>query len=126
VSKSFAVARKEATGEPLEFDIGGEPYKVLLPLPGMAVLDLAGVSENEGAAAVAAFGEFLRVAIGEAEFQRFHKECLDSRMSVEEILEVVSWLVEETVGRPTEQRSASLKSLSSGTTGSPAAASSAG
>jgi hypothetical protein len=124
--KSFEVARAEVKGEPLEFDLGGDPYAVELPLPGMALLDMADVASAEGSEAVGAFGNFLRAALGPKEFERFHAESLEKRLSIEQLLEVVQYVLEEATGRPTVQPSASLKSVSTGTSGSPVAAKSAG
>lgn len=124
--KSFDVARSEVDGDSLEFELGGEAFAVELPLPGIALLDMANVAEAEGVEAVTAFNQFLTVALGEAEFKRFHDAALRTRLPIERLMEIVQWIVEESTGRPTEQRSGSLRSVSTDMSGSPAAASSVG
>lgn len=124
--KSFDTAKAELEHKSVDFEMGGETFAVPLPLAGMLMLDMASVGTAEGAAAVAAFGSFLEGALGEREFARFHAMAIRERKSLDDLLAVVSWVIEEGTGVPTQQQPDSEVSSSNGTNGSLVAATAAG
>jgi hypothetical protein len=131
VSKTFSASRKAQKKEPIVFFVGEEQFDVPRPLPGFAMLDLAALEDAEGSAAVRAFHGFfeqvmpkdlerLRLACN-AEGLPLSPEADDVDEDGEDgpsVLGIVQYIIEEGVGRPTQQRSASPESQSTDSTSS--------
>ena len=104
--KEFKAAKAEIQQEPIQVDLGdGDIFPVNLPLPGMAILDVASAAEDQGLQTVTAMTTFLKDAMGEETYKEFHKKCMEKRLSIETIAEIMSWIIEEATGRPTQQPS---------------------
>jgi hypothetical protein len=101
--RSFSAARREATGEPLTFDIEGEQFTLRASLPMMPLLDLAAAAEqgNELDAALA-FRTFLHRMVPDNDGVRLTDAIARADWGHEELLELVRWVVEETTGHPSQ------------------------
>lgn len=120
--KDFDAARAETVEDSLTFRLGGEDFLVPLPLPVMPLFDLAKMADqNADLQALGALQDFLAGMLGD-QVQRFEDAARRVRMGLGEFQALVSWMVEESVGRPTGQLSGSPVSASTNTESSPAAA----
>ncbi len=125
--KSYGVSKANRTGATFDFAIGAEEFSVQLPLPGIAVLDLAANAGNDDpAVAVGALGALMRAAMGDDDFARYHASALSARLSIDDIMELVQDLMEAGTGRPTQPQSQSRASSSNAGTGSAVASSGKG
>lgn len=106
--KTFGAARAEAVGTSLPFNIGAHRFEVPLPAPAVPLLDLAAVADEDDEAKIAAaFYSFIFGVLDADDHERFRSACAEVRLSLEELLELVQWLIEEAVGRPTQRLSRS-------------------
>lgn len=127
--RSFGAARAASTETPIVFDVAGEEFSVARPLKGTAMLDLADMTDAEGDRAMAAFAAFFRSVLGPQEYKRLRAAAdradlvFGKDQEEDSILGIVRYIVEEAMGRPTEQRSESVDSSSINGTTSPAAVS---
>lgn len=103
--KDFDAAAREAVGEPLTFTLGGETFTTTPELPAMPMLKLAAKAEEEGPAAAAAFYEFIQAMLAEEDVARFETMATRTRFGMETLKDVVSWLLAEMTGRPTQRPS---------------------
>jgi hypothetical protein len=141
LSKSYKAARAEQKGKPIVFDIEGEEFSVPRLLNGFILLDFADLSGSEGGAAVKAYAEFFRDIFAnkndpdDSEYKRFRKVCSKYRVPLKaamdatemgedelSLLSIAQYIIEESTGRPTEQRSDSSQQLSATGTSSDTAA----
>lgn len=118
--RDFDAGRREQTGEPLTFSLGGETFTVPRPLPALPMMELAAAASEEGqtedlARSAAAFSRFLLGMLASSDRERFRKMATAIRADVELLGAIVQWVVEEMSGRPTEAPSDSrgLRSVSS-------------
>ena len=106
---------RAATGQPVEFEVNGEQFKVYGPLPGLPLMELAvaidgaddGPAGQAEQAATAAWGRFMFAILGPEPYDRFRKVCLRDAIPPESIMEMGSWIIEEVSGAPLEQHSSS-------------------
>jgi hypothetical protein len=111
-SREFGAALRESRGEPITFKFAGTgPWRCVRALPwsffeDMLALQRAG--DDEGIALK--IGPFFRTVVVPEQREAFERDVLDQLMTPgaqEVIVEVVSWLIEQYTGRPTERPSAS-------------------
>lgn len=104
--KKFSAGRSIDEFEPLGFELNGEQFECFRAVQGSVLLKFVrDAASGDGAASAGALYDFLKAAMPVDEYAR-----LDSMLNnpeviidVEEIGEVVSWLVSEMAGRPTQQ-----------------------
>lgn len=116
--KSFSTAVRENLEDEqdegrLEFDLDGEPLVAYKPSEAQFALLMQAVgrytSRNE---AVAGAIDFFHAILDEDSAQHIHTRLLDRRdpFGLEEVEEIISWMVEEWTGRPMKRRSESTRS----------------
>lgn len=111
--RQFAAAKAEALGDPITFDIDGDHFTIPRPLPAWPMLELAALSEEDQPNKVAAaFIGFLTAVLPADQHDRFRRTCADRRVDQELLLEVVQFVIEESVGLPTVPPSSSDGRLS--------------
>jgi len=107
--RDFDAERKERMDVPMRFRLGGEDFTVAGGLPASAVFDLAIMSEADGDKAFLAFRDFL-LAILPNDEERLMSVLRRTRVQMDELAELVKWIVTEAVARPTTRRSDSSAS----------------
>lgn len=126
--KDFDSARAEVTQEPLTFQVGGEQFTVALPLSGYDLLDigkaalLAQSSDGVNTESVDMMRNFIASALGTDQAAHFEQVARATRIGLEEIMEIFSWIMEEGIGVPTQQQSELQPQSSSDTASLPGAA----
>lgn len=110
----FKAAKAEAQGAPIVFGVEGDPqpFSVQRPVPAIPLLDMAvEAMDQDGGGderlALAAFHRFLQGVLGD-EWPRFRRAATKARWGVEQVLDLVRYLVTEATGRPTTPPSESL------------------
>lgn len=103
--KDFGASTDISSDEPVSFRLDGEEFNCRTRIPGKVMLDLAaksGDQENpsEGAKVIDDF--FKLVLIGES-YERFNSLVTDPDriISMEQLMDIVSWLTEMYTERPT-------------------------
>jgi hypothetical protein len=117
--KEFTTAAKAAAKQdedPLEFSLDGQTLRAYRPTEGQFALLMAALSRhtNESTKVAGAIDFF--VSIMDQESYVYLADRLQSRenpIALDEITEIVQWIVEEWAGRPTQPPSASTPSPSS-------------
>jgi hypothetical protein len=119
IIKEFTTAAKEATGEsedPVVFSIDEKTLRAYRPTEGqLAMLMMSLARHNSEATKIAGAIDFF-VSIMDQESYTYLADRLQSRdnpIALEEITNVVQWLIEEWAGRPTPSPSASTPSPNS-------------
>ena len=101
--KSFGGHKKKAI--PLSFDLDGETFAVHSRLPGAALIDFASAATSEDVSkSTSATLEFFEGAMTDDEHARFNKFIRDPvrEVEIEDLAEIVEWLIEEYTSRPTK------------------------
>jgi hypothetical protein len=106
--RRFEAARAaQADAEPLVFEVEGERFEVPQPIPQIAVIalaEMAAVEDSSDQPAVTAFSalsEFFAAVLGRSEWARLKRVMIDHRWSIDDVTQIVQWIVEESTGRPT-------------------------
>lgn len=117
--KEFHTAAKEAAGkieDPLEFAIDGKTLRAYRPTEGqMAMLMMSLGRHTTESTKIAGAIDFF-VSIMDQESYNYLADRLLSRddpIDLEEVTEVVQWIIEEWAGRPTPRPSVSMPSPNS-------------
>ena len=123
--RDFDAARAEQAGEPLTFLLDGYTFACPPQMPAGPLLDLAALAdESDQAKMLGAFARFLRALVVPADRGRLDEAL--SIVTIDVIVDVARWLIEEQTGRPLGLLSASDGSSSppglSSTVASPEAA----
>lgn len=108
--RDFDVARAEHEGEPIRFRLAGREFETLTFMPAGPLLDLAANGDKAGAAGFAAFGTFLNAVVVED-----HRDALRDAMAEVDfptVREVVTWILQESTGRPLSSAETSPGSVS--------------
>jgi hypothetical protein len=122
--RSFAAALAELDHEPITFDLGEDAtFSVPRPIPGVAMGKLAAQEGASDAQAFIAFMDFFEIVMTPDEFARFETIANERRVPLEMVVEIAHYVIEEGVGRPTEQPSDSQGKSSTISHLSPVAAS---
>jgi hypothetical protein len=104
--KDFDAARAERVREPLEFVLGGETFITAAALPGGLLLDLGrAVTGGDDTASFAIFAEFFEAVIPPEDAERF--AAVVRRVELDTIMDLMSWITEESIGRPLSRGSSS-------------------
>lgn len=126
--KDYDAARRERaaqTGEdetsgdrrlkPFTFTLRGDEYKVVGPVPGAVLMELAASEGQAGGAGVRALYAFLDAALDEESVHRFVAALKRRENPIElpDVLEIVRDIVAEMNGRPTTRPSGSPDGSSS-------------
>ena len=131
MSRSYEVAAREGTGEPITFDMvhvevdpaTGEQQKVTTTftcrgeLEPMMLIEMSRHADETGFTpqTLALIGDFLAQVFGDpAEHRRFNLYCHQQRVDYELLVQVMQDLVEDFTNRPFEVSEGSSTSLSSG------------
>lgn len=111
--KSFGVKNIEEL-EPITFDLGEETFTCHAAIQGKVILDIMklaaeGDEETRGVMMAISVLDFFEKVMPEEEYERLGKLMEDPKQIVElDVLsEIMSWLIEEYSGRPTEPSSES-------------------
>lgn len=107
--RDFDAARAENVGDPLTFRLAGRDFTIER-VPAGPLLELAEVSELEGAAALKAFAHFLGVLVIPADRDEL-RNALDE-VELSDVFTIVQWVVEEATARPLSRRSDSPQPVS--------------
>jgi hypothetical protein len=105
--RDFDAERAERVSSPLRFRLGGEDFVADGGIPATAVFDLAVMSEAEGDAAFLAFRDFLISVLPADDEGRLMATLRRARVPLEQLAEVVTWLIAQATARPTPRRSVS-------------------
>lgn len=120
----FKASVAEATGSPIVFGVEGEsePFVVQRPVPAIPLLDMAVEAtdqqrgQQDQRMALAAFHRFLQGVLGD-DWPRFRTATTRARWGVEQVLDVVRYVVTEATGHPSMPPSGAR--ASSSVTGGP-------
>ena len=119
IIKEFTTAARVSAGEaedPLEFSIDGTTLRAYRPTEGQLALLMAALGRHTTESTKIAGAVDFFVSIMDQESYTYLADRLMSRldpMKMEEITDVVQWIIEEWAGRPTPPPSVSTPSLSS-------------
>ena len=117
--KEFHTAAKQAAGEsedPLEFTIDGQTLRAFRPTEGQMALLMAAMSRHTAESTKIAGAIDFFVSIMDRDSYVYLADRLQSRenpIALDEITDVVKWIIEEWAGRPTPSPSASTPSPNS-------------
>lgn len=118
--KEFLTAAEEATEDqeqPIEFMLDGVPLKAYRPTQGQIAMAMAATSRHASIATQTAGAIDFFVNIFDDMSHQHVVERLLSRedpLGLEQVQEIISWLMEEWSGRPTQPLSVSTQSRQSG------------
>ena len=104
--KDFGAGTAAADFGPLSFKLHGEEFQCRPAVQGKTMLQLVQNSNSEDGAAMAKIvDEFFATALLPDSLERFNTLLADPDkiVTVDTLTEIVSWLVEEYTGRPTQQ-----------------------
>ncbi len=106
--RSFA-PKKDRELEPLGFDLldGKYEFDCKPVIQGAVILDFVAAAEEGGSTGAGHTLEFLRsTLLAEKDVELFDKvirsEDVEDNIEIEELMQIVSWLVEEYTSRPTQ------------------------
>ena len=102
--RDFDAARAEHVGDPLTFRLAGRDFTIER-IPAGPLLELSAQSDQEGAAAMAAFARFLGVLVVPDQRDEL-RNALDE-VELQTVLEIVQWVVGEATARPLARPSSS-------------------
>lgn len=112
-----------ATGEPVTFKLGGIMFTLANPIPIAPILELASIiniDDQDEAAMLGALNDLKRflcsLVIAEQSAQLL-VALVESRVGLDGLMEIVSWVAAEALGGPLDEASSSPESPSS--TGAP-------
>lgn len=116
--KSFTTAVVEALEDEedegrIEFDLDGETLVAYKPSEAQFALLMQAVGRYASMADSVAGGiDFFHAVLDDTSAQHIHARLLDRKdaFGLEEVEEIMAWLVEEWTGRPMKRRSASTRS----------------
>lgn len=102
-SFSFAPKKSEKRKEPYVFSVNGTVIRAYPSLPGWALLELAAAVNSQGDESASAFRDLVSRSVLKEDHDKFVKVMTDpiDAPSVEGIIEIASWLLEQYTGRPT-------------------------
>lgn len=106
--RSFSAPAKPETEtvelEPVTFDIDGVDFTAKNEIQGIVLLDFLEASDGEAVSSVVAFKKFLKDSMEDEEYTRFDNflRTHTRKIELEEIANVVAYLVEEYTSRPTQ------------------------
>ena len=101
--RSFKSKKTEGEPKPVTFDIDDETFVCHPSVPGSAILEFVGATEDGGGAVAAQILPFFQRAMPEDEHARF-REYIDSptrEVDIELLSDIVGYLAEEYTTRPT-------------------------
>lgn len=104
--KDFGAGTATADLGPLSFKLHGEEFYCRPAVQGKTMLQLVQNSNSEDGAAMAKIvDEFFATALMPESLEKFNALLADPDkiVTVDTLTEIVSWLVEEYTGRPTQQ-----------------------
>ena len=105
--KDFGSSNSSADAEPISFKLAGEDFHCRPQIPGKVMLDLASKTGDEENPTQSArmIDEFFRIALLPESHERFTALTLDPDriITMEQLMEIVSWLVEVYAERPTSR-----------------------
>jgi hypothetical protein len=104
--RAFDAAAREATGEPITFTVGQDPYTftVQTPLPMGQLIIFARSVEDSADAQTRALDKLMRGWLIESDREHWDK-CLAQLTSLDVLGQIINYIVEEATGRPTQASS---------------------
>lgn len=116
--KQFVTAARQAAptaidgAEPIEFDLDGEQFTAYPPTTGQMALVMEGQSSHDIGRRIAAVINFMDSLLDTRGQSRFRQRLMDrdDPFELEQVQEIVDWLLEEWTGNPTESPSGSSRS----------------
>lgn len=102
--RSFSPKNKNDALDPVTFDLAGENFTAYPKLPGAVILEFISATDEGSATTAGALIKFLKDAMDDGNFSRLNAIFHDKEIMVEieDIADIVSYLVEEYSDRPTE------------------------
>jgi hypothetical protein len=109
--KDFGSPTIEEDAEEVQFSLYGETFNCRRGIPGKVMIDLAsrtGDDSNPASNAAVIDDFFKAVLSGEEEYERFDEMCKDpdKLIQIDQIMEIVTWLMETYSERPTSRSEA--------------------
>lgn len=100
--RSFHSKRDENLA-PLTFDLEEQNFEARPAIPGAVLLELVAHASDEGAESAGAIVGFFEKALVAESYERFNVLVNDPDViiSIETLVEILSWLIEEYTSRPT-------------------------
>lgn len=109
--KDFGSGNQDKPAEPLAFKLHGEEFSCKPKMQGKVLLDLVSKSsaQDNPAEAAAIINKFFELVLIAESYQRFDAlvQSDDRIVEVEQLSEIVGWLVEQYSDRPTQPPAAS-------------------
>ena len=116
-SRSYSSAKREHRGEKPRFELDGVEF---ICEGGLTTLDISEFAEvaatgidTDDPRAVAVFAEFFRSVLGPKQYTRFRAHTRQHDTDLEVFIDIMAGLMEDFVGRPTEEPSHSQDGPSS-------------
>lgn len=114
MTKAFtSAARQEEPDVPLEFTLDGETYHIYPPKDGQLALVMASMSDYaDDGEGVATFINTFFALLDDETNHALHRRLMDREdtFGVEQMMEILMWVVEESTDRPTKSSPASTAS----------------
>jgi hypothetical protein len=106
--KDFGSPTIEDDAEEVQFSLYGETFNCRRGVPGKVMIDLAVRSGDDSSPAsnASVIDDFFKaVLVGEEEYARFDALCKDpdKLIQIDQIMEIVTWLMEMYAERPTSR-----------------------
>ena len=104
--RTFTPKARAASLEPVTFDLFGQIFKAVPQIQGIVLMELVEATEDGEKASVGALLQFLKSTLIDGDFERLndllHSNDPSKIVSIEDIADIVSFLVGEYTSRPTE------------------------
>lgn len=105
--KDFGAPVTTENAEEIMFRLYGEDFYCRPQIPGKVMLDLAGRSGNDDdtAASATVITDFFKYVLVQESYTRFNTLCEDPDriVTIEQLMDIISWLMETYSNRPTQR-----------------------
>lgn len=102
--KIRSFSKNKAKAPRIKFEVLEETFEAYGSIPGAVLLDFIGSSDDNSSATARGIGDYLKSALPADEYERFNAFTRDpeNNIELEDLSEIVSYLIEEQTSRPTE------------------------
>lgn len=111
MSRAYTSSKRDRTGQKPDFALDGVTFVCEGGVSTLDISEFAKVAKDgvktDDPAATAVFAEFFEAALGEKVYAQFRRHVRENSTTEEELLDVMKGIVEDFLGRPTQEPSSS-------------------
>jgi len=122
MGRQYTSRERAGADEALDFTLDGERFVCSKDISVLDLSELASFADldSQSPEGIAAIQGFLRIVLGPAEFGRFRRFCAQRRVDDDTLIDIITDLCQDFLGRPTQASSSSPGSPSATGPGSTA------